>query len=133
MDKPKPTPEEIKAQLDQYSGTETYYKTLDKRLFFTDGVKAMADLCQAYWLIDLIASHQPQARRNQRLVEHQAWKLERTEGSGALAYCCEDTPSPELARISQKIEYTDFPLPEIQLWVCQNSPTDWVLMLPSEY
>ncbi len=30
--------------------------------------------------------------------------------------------------VIQQIEYTDFPLPEIRLYVCDN-----VLMLPSEY
>ena len=129
------TPErqsEIRSELAQFCGTETYYKTLDQRLFYTDGVRAMAERCQAYWLIDLIASHQPQARKDPRLRGMQAWRLE-VSADAAVAYCCEDTPRLEAAKIRQDIGYTSFPLDAIDLWVSQNSGADWVLLLPSEY
>lgn len=122
----------IRNKLMKCCGGDEYYKTLDRRLFFTDGVKQMAESCSAYWLIDLIVSHQPAARKNAMLEECQFWRLDVHE-RGAEAYCCTDSPI-ELgnAAIRQDIEYTDFPLDSIDLWVRRNSDEDWVLMLPSE-
>lgn len=34
--------------------------------------------------------------------------------------------------VTQAIDYTDFPLDEVTLWLVRGGPT-WTLMLPSEY
>ena len=41
-----------------HNGSENFYRHILSGLIYTDGVKDLADGCQAYWLIDLIVSHQ---------------------------------------------------------------------------
>ena len=90
-------------------------------MVLTDGAKFVADnggTSGAYWLMDAIASHQPKALKDERLREIQFWKLTVTEKDGrksAVLTCRAD--SGEKPAITQRIEYTDFDLPEIDLWV----------------
>lgn len=106
------TPDEIENALAGYYGSETWYKYL-MGMTLTEGAKAVADLCGAYWLHDLIASYQPQIRKgkNTRLKEFQIWTLRHapTEKcpNQAVAECFAD--SGEKPVISQTIEYTSFP------------------------
>jgi hypothetical protein len=118
------TPEELTAALDQFVGSENQYKHW-LGIRYTDGVKYLATTAKAYWLIDAIASHQNRRLlSNPRLLEFQIWRLA-VENSSATLICSEDTDI-EVRR--QSIEYTDFPLPEITLYLA-----DKVLMLVSEY
>jgi hypothetical protein len=96
-----------------------------RRITFTDGVHFLAEKAGAYWLIDLIAPHKNRRLSNE---EFQIWTftVNRDKPPMAVATCQADTDEPVLRR--QRIEYTDFPLPAIKLWL-----VDGVLMLPSEY
>jgi hypothetical protein len=94
------------------------------RLNFTDGIKYLAEKAGAYWLIDAIASWQPELNESDR--EFQLWELTVNSDNGALLECRRDSGQPAI--VTQKIDYTDFPLPSIKLFV-QNG----VLLLPSEY
>lgn len=49
---------------------------------------------------------------------------------GGVVECREDTDSPAL--VSQAMEYTDFPLPDMKLYV-EGSDGDLCLLLPSEH
>jgi len=123
--------EELKQELDGFCGTENYYKHFTG-LVYTDGVKHLADRAGAYWLIDAVMSWQ--AEKVIRCVPFQVWTLKvlRSElGKNknepmAILEMREDTDMPVL--VSQKIEYTDFPVGEMKLFF-QNG----VLFLPSEY
>lgn len=85
---------------------------------YTDGVQFLAEKAGAYWLLDVIASY--------RRPEHfQIWTLD-VKGKKGVVEMKEDTNEPVLVR--QEIEYTDFPLDTIQLYLI-----DGVLILPSEY
>ena len=117
------TAEQIKEHLAQFSGTECYYQHFTG-MKYTDGVKALADMCGAYWLLDAIASYQSKCRRDPMLVDQQFWFLKKTD-SGWILICERDQDD---VAFSQKIEYSDFPLDEVQVWV-QNG----VILLPSEY
>ena len=118
------TVEEITANLQQFIGSEVFYKHW-LGIRYTDGVKYLANEAGAYWLIDAIASHQDRKLlSNPRLREFQIWRLV-VENSSATLICSLDTDI-EVRR--QQIPYTDFPLPEIKLYL-----VDKVLMLPSEY
>lgn len=123
MKKERLSPDQIQAQLAQYSGTENHYKHFTG-LLYTDGVKAMAELCGAYWLIDAIASHQPQCRRDPMLREMQFWFLRKVKDGWELI--CERDEGDDAFK--QQIEFSDFPLNDIQIWV-----QDDVMLLPSEY
>ncbi len=115
----------LEADLAQFCGTEKWWKHWTGRITFTDGVKFLAEKAGAFWLIDLIASHQTARLRQE---EFQIWilKVDRGKTPMAVATCQADTDAPILVR--QEIDYTDFPLPSIKLWL-----VDRVLMLPHEY
>jgi hypothetical protein len=123
------TPAEITARLDQHYGSENWYRHPFGRLTFTDGVKDMAEMCGAWWLIDLIASHQTEAVR-QACDGYQFWTIEVKNGKFT-ATCRRD--SGDLPIVTQEGD-TDFPLEKIALWVGDGGPDgNPVLMLPSEY
>lgn len=109
--------------LGQFTGTERYHRHTLARLLYTDGVEFLAENADCYWLIDAIASYQPQLK-SQRLREFQVWTLTVKDRSAILT-CREDSDCEPV--VTQEIEFTDFPLPEIKLWV-ENG----VLLLPSE-
>ena len=107
-----------KADLAQFIGTTQYFKHWLPGLVYTDGVKYLAETGGAYWLINAIASYR-------RQEQFQVWTLTVADRSAVLTMV-EDTGQPEIVR--QEIEYTDFPLDEITLYLI-----DGVLLLTSEY
>ena len=114
------------ADLSQFRGTDKYYRHFLRKFVFTDGVKYLADTASAHWLIDAIASYQPQLLSDPMLQEFQVWKLTVNSDNNTATLVCErDT---DVVVITQNIEFTDFPLPEVRLYLCAK-----VLMLPSEY
>lgn len=129
-----------KSELNQFSGTEHYYKHLFGRLVYTDGVQYLAENAGAYWLIDAIASYQGSKQLSTpSLKEFQLWELKKV-GKSAILTCKAD--SGVKPAVSQEIEFTDFPLDEIKLYCEQGGVGDrgsplppcptMVLMLPSE-
>lgn len=123
--------------LGSYTGTEHYFKhALFPILVYTDGVKALMEAASAYWLLDAIASHQPQALKDPVLRDMQFWTL-RQKGNGAELIGERDTGD---VAITQDIPWTDFPfdaLKEAKIWVAPTSldgrNTVWVAYLPSEH
>ena len=108
-----------------FSGADERYRHWTRRLIYTEGVHYLVENGAA-WLVDAVASYQGDRRLlKQRLKEFQLWELRRV-GQGAVLSCRED--SDEEPVITQEIEFTDFPLETIKLYVC-----DGTLMLPSEY
>jgi hypothetical protein len=76
-------------------------------------------------LIDVIVSHQLNARV--RREPFQIWKLNPCKTSDGAMVAAEDGNNHKIA--SQRIPYTDFPLPEgIEIYMEGN-----VILLPSEY
>jgi hypothetical protein len=130
------------SELNNFTGTEGYtrWSPLFPSLVLTDGSLFVAEhggQCGAYWLFDAIASHQPDVQRHpdERLKDMQFWTLKVNADKTAVLTCVAD--SGEEPVVTQRIEFTDFDLPEIDLWV---SPTDdgkggvlYVILLPSEY
>ena len=66
---------EIRNALSQFTGTEEYHTHWIGRFVYTDGVQYLAEQCGAYWLLDAIASHQPQAMKDTMLRDFQSWRL----------------------------------------------------------
>ncbi|ALB42204.1 MULTISPECIES: DUF6876 family protein [Nostocales] len=132
--------------LANFTGSEQYYLHWSKVLKYTTGVKYLAEKAQAYWLIDAIASHQTKRLlSNENLRYFQLWLLTVTNTENqlpqkygfinpnpnhkAVLTCWEDTPVERVKPvIRQDIEFTDFPLTEMKLYV-ENS----ILLLPSEH
>ena len=159
---------EIEAALPHFTGTEEYHrirypdllsKSLRKDFLLTDGAKYLADTAgtiggTAYWLIDIIASHQ---QNTQVAAEgFQTWKLyvnheeagkpepdpEQSLPAAVLDWkqrsrlneglvTCEDGNGHNL--VTQGIPFADFALDEVRLYVTSDDFNGIVVMLPSEY
>jgi hypothetical protein len=131
----------IKAELAQCYGTQGYHhNALSKKVgvVYTDGVKKMIELCEAAWLFDIILSYQYKCRLDEDLSDRQFWTLTvNQEEKTAVVKCERDTDD---VFITQEIEFTDFPLPEMRVWlsaggcIIDDEPQIvLVAMLPSEY
>ena len=110
-----------------FIGTEHYYSHLIRTCVFTDGVKAMADQYQAYWLIDVIVSYQMTKRI--KGIPFQIWSITSAQGKATIEMR-QDTDQPVLVR--QQIPFTDFPEGSLEIY-CIDEGTKKVLLLPSEY
>ena len=112
------------SDLANFTGSENWFKHWLGKVLFTDGVKFVADSAGAYWLIDEIAINQ--TRPKVRAEEFQVWvlKVDLERRKGVLT--CDDGNGNLV--FTKRIEYTDFPLPEIRFYC-----TDGVILLPSEY
>ena len=130
--------EPLSSQLAEFTGTTQYFSHPLVRAFcYTDGVKALAELAGAYWLLDVVASYVPQMRTDEEIWSFSLWKItltsdgpgpdcaEHTESSSATITCQADTDAPIF--IEQEIPYTDFP-ESFSWYVCEG-----VMMLKSEY
>lgn len=113
--------ERVREYCAQTTGTDEWHKNW-LGLVYTDGIQYVAETCKAHWLIDLVASWQPDiARKHQADACFQVWRLEHIKGDEWLIEAWSDTPRSEgstrLAR--QKIPYSDFPedLAPFEFWV----------------
>lgn len=110
--------------LAQFYGSESFYRNpLFKGFVYTEGVRHVAEAGGAYWLIDFILAHQFHSLF--KTQSYQTWTLTVHEDSSNLI---EVTDGNDNQLDQFTIDYTDFPLPEITLWL-----VDKTLMLPSEY
>lgn len=130
MPKTNMTAAEIERYLNGFCGTETWTKHWSNMLLMTEGVLAMREVCEAFWLTDIIASVQTKELRD-KCEGFQVWTLKKN-GNGCVVECRKDTGLP--AVYSQTIEYTDFPLDEFKFYVGETGdgypPT---MMLAGEY
>jgi hypothetical protein len=118
----------IREELKMFHGTTEYHKHLfpgKSPIILTNGCKYIRDVCKAYWLFDAILSYQ--CEKILRDVKFQIWELKRLRLDLSWQLTCrEDTGKKPLIR--QSIEFSDFPLDYIKIWVI-----DKVALLPSEY
>jgi hypothetical protein len=127
MTETKKSADEIRTGLAHCIGSQDLFAHWTKRLNYTEGVQYLAESAGACWLIDVVASYQHYASVR-RCGDFQLWELRLTPGrkNMAVVTCRADTNARPV--VTQRIPYTDFPLPEgIKLYV-----RDGVLMLPSE-
>lgn len=125
------TVEDLKTGLAHCTGGDEIFKHGLSGLLYTEGVRYLAENAGAYWLIDAIASYQRELRGNGRMMEFQLWTLtvNRPQVLGepmAVLECFEDSGLP--ATVTQEIEYTDFPLDSIKLYVENGT-----ILLPNEH
>jgi hypothetical protein len=111
--------------LSDFYGTEHWYKhCYGAPVTYTDGVQYVAEHGGAYWLIDEIVFGSRKLVKDGE--EFQCWRLtvdlEKKEGK----LVCTDGDYRILS--TKDIEFTDFPLPEISIWLVNE-----VMLLPSEY
>ncbi len=155
------TKEELESNLAGFTGTESYtrMKYPWANLLLTDGVAYLCENAKCYWLLDVIASYQPNQLRK---CEFQVWTLTvaiedvpatREFTRTNLAYGCTEISNRKIAPVKkgsavvscsdgnnhtlveQHIDSTDFPLSEIHLYAERTEYPEpgIVVMLTSEY
>jgi hypothetical protein len=121
------TPEQIQLDLQGFIGSINLWKRRTPiPITYTDGVKYLQDKLGAFWLTDAIASYQSKQFKEQ--YEFQVWKLTVAEDNTGILTATDG--NDENAIVTQEIEYTDFPLAEIVVFV--NTDPDIFMFLPSE-
>lgn len=123
-----------------FSGSDKLYRHWTGNLYYTEGVKYLAEKGEAHWLLDCLAAAQLDERilRRPLLQEIQFWTLEVVKGERAILYCKEDSDRP--AAYTQEIPFTDFPLPEVKIWIEMGTVpgplgtlrSSFIAMLPNE-
>lgn len=107
--------------LAHFTGSESFARYLGGYVL-SEGALHVAQEGGAFWLIDVIFSHQTDPKVAKE--EFQVWTLQVMDGGAVVT--CDDGNGNVITK--QEIEYTDFPLPKITLWL-QNK----TIFLPSEY
>ena len=105
-----------------------YYRHSISRLIFTSGVLDLAERNGAFWLIDAVASYQPQLRNDDDAF--QLWNLEVADSKAVLT-ARRDTHEPAL--VTQEVPFTDYPEPGARLYCIVDHEGVPHLMLPEEY
>lgn len=106
-----------------HNGTENIYSCRPFPITYTDGVRDLVETCKAYWLIDLIISHQEFKKVN--CQPFQVWELKRFK-EDAFNIIATDGNDNKITR--QFIPFSDFPFDKATIWL-----VDGTLLLPSEY
>ena len=122
------TKDQLLDELRNFYGTEDYHRT-NHGLLLTDGVKFLADTAGAYWLLDMVWSYLPVLRKSRDTFF--VVRYAGTPGASGLFSITDDIP-PNQTYAAQTVEYTDFPLDEIVLYLSATEE-EFVLMLRSEY
>ena len=131
----QPKKEKKRPDLGHHIGSATLYRHgLMRSFLYTEGVQDLAEQAGAYWLIDLAASHQTNAKV--RREPFQLWSLRMLPADAenmAVAEARTDTNGRVLCK--QLIPYTDFPMEvgETFEWYVTRNEHGHTMMLKSEY
>lgn len=124
-------------ELSQFTGTDTWrsWSPLFPKMLLTQGAQYVAENAGksgAYWLMDAIASYQPELQKKPRLQDAQFWTLQVHPDKTATLLCQEDSGMEPA--VEQQIDFTDFDLPEIKLYCMPvGDGVRYTILLPSEY
>lgn len=107
---------EIQKTIESFYGSdESYRHGINRNVVFSQGARFVAESCGAYWLIDEIAI--AQFNHKVKAEEFQVWKLKVAGNKGVLTM----GDGNDHTLFVMKLQFTDFPLPEITLWVENNT------------
>ena len=122
------TPQELASELASFDGSENlYHRATPILIYYTDGIKWLQENLNCYWLLDLIASYQTDEFKAAN--DRQFWKLVVADNSAIIT--CDD--GNRNISVTQSIEYTDFPLSSVKIWVEIQEQGRVFIYLPSEY
>ncbi len=123
MAKGKLRPEQLLADLQQFTGTTQWYKhPLFSKFVYTDGIRFLASNAGAYWLLEFIFSNQMLPKI--RAEGFQVWKIKVADSKATIDV---EEGNDKVIK-TFKVSYTDFPLENFTLWFINGA-----LLLPSEY
>lgn len=128
MTKEIKTAGELDKALSGYIGTGHYYVLwTGARLKYTDGVRELASLAGAYWLLELLELRiQAIYAKNPKLRDFALISVKSQNCQGAVDILTDS--GEENKEISYPLEYTDFPAGVFEMYLI-----DGVLLLKSEY
>ena len=115
---------------------ERFRHSMIRTVIYTPGVQYLAQRGGAYWLIDEIAfaiaggKISRAGRHDSRVLDLHFWKLVVKADQSAVLTARVDNGVRPFVR--QTIDYTDFPLDEIEIWAAFDGE-HWTLYLPSEH
>ena len=115
----KISPQDLKSNLSQFTGTEQWWKHSLSDMTYTDGVRYFAKEAGCYWFLDIVGTEvMPQGH------EFAVVKLASKEGKATIVI--EDGNGN--ATWKKQIEFTDCPEGNWSFYLI-----DTVMLLPSEY
>ena len=123
---------ELQAGLANFHGSETWYRYILGPFtlgLYTEGVKWLADQADCYWLLNAIFIQQNDPHNAIKKEPFQVWTL-KVNAEKAASLTAEDGNGQVL--MCESMRFTDFPLPEIALWV-EYGAQGATLLLPSEH
>ncbi|PKA99643.1 hypothetical protein B0O79_3361 [Flavobacteriaceae bacterium MAR_2009_75] len=122
-------PQELKARLAAFSGTESFYKIPLLNTVITDGIQYLANKANCFWLVT-DASVVAKSLMNRSSFITVDFKKLSTEKQKVFGYAAviEYSDGNDTILETQKYHLADFPLETIRLFFTNNT-----LMLPSEY
>lgn len=105
------TPDELKALLNESrNGSNGYFRhPLARRFIYTDGVEEMAELCGAYWLLDVIGTEMVEALLNRYHDDYTSSGLIEVTVIGNHCKLELTIADDEPGIWQREVEYTDFP------------------------
>ena len=137
---------EATRQVIAYStGSPTFTRAcgINPGILCTEGVMGVAETARAFWLIDIVGSlkYEPRvwAEMNQHRLIICKLKVNLEESTAvftATQMATGEEEKPPKPIYTQKINYTDFPLEEMEMWIDMQSRAsqgEQTLFLPLEY
>jgi hypothetical protein len=108
------TAQEFHVALENFTGSHNLYfrETPTRRIEYTDGIRFLQQN-GCMWLIDEIASYQ--TKQFKSLDNRQFWKLRVDLETHSAKLICDDGNGN--VRVTQEIEFTDFPLSKLDIYV----------------
>lgn len=113
--------------LSGFTGTENYYR-YTQRMVLTDGTRYLADAAGCFWLMDVVASYIPTIPSDEGFAVVSFIR----QGEGGYVGITDDIPARRWYA-AQAIEWTDFPLDEITMYLEKLTDTEWCLLLTQEH
>lgn len=125
---PKISSGQLASELAQFTGSETWHRSINRTVTFTDGVAHFAEQAGAFWLVDILATELPKFVAAHDIV----FVTMKVANHKATISALQDKDCPPLW--TKRIGYTDCPEGEWKFYVAPGGPQGTVvIMLPSEY
>jgi len=113
--------------LENFTGTENYYKSDFGKLNYTDGIQYLREKINCYWLFNIVESVQyiQEIQENKEFI---VWLIEVKKDKSFVVSAWNDTPYKSELLYKQEGKYTDFILKDFEFYQEGN-----VILLKSEH
>lgn len=112
---------QLRSELAQFIGTETWHRHWTEHLIYTDGVEFFCEQAACYWFLDILATEVFPLQQKSPFL---AIELDVADGQAEIRV----TDGNDLELFKKNIQWTDAPEGVWRFYL-----TDAVCLLPSEY